>query len=216
MCSLSSVQLHCLHFRLIICFRYFRTNNIEWAIFFSDLFFSISWSFHCEISELMIDTQGSEWSKDGEMKIDKCVWAEEAALIALYRENQIAQVSVLCWRRTCLRKPHHYNSNIAILNRLALVHYKFIWSSAHLVRLKHDSSSSLSRTTAMFHLCYSSIELQQSGQCCCWHSLSISMALQQQTWEDTKKQNCLNPIDCIVIVNVVAQLLDRFALVLHT
>lgn len=85
MCIISTASLFTL--KLIILFQIFQ-NKQHWmgyVILWS--FFSISWSFHCEISELMIDTQGSEWSKDGEMKIDKCVWAEEAALIALYREN---------------------------------------------------------------------------------------------------------------------------------
>jgi len=97
------------------------------------------------------------------MKKDKCgllkaVCAEEATLI----DAQLAKVSCLLpchWIRNCLRNPHLYNSNVAILNWLALVHYKFIWSRSHLVRLKHDSSS-LSRTTAMFHLCYLPNELQ--------------------------------------------------------
>lgn len=67
---------------------------------------------------------------------------------------------------------------VAISNRLGLAHYKFIWSRAHLV------SSSLSRTTQPCSTCVTRL-LNFSGHpwrgccCCCWHSLSISMAIQQ-------------------------------------
>lgn len=130
----------------------------------------------------MIDTQGSEWrSKDGEMKIDKyalllSVCAEEAALTALYGKTQIAQVSVLrcpCnWRRNCLRKQYLYNSSLRC-------HFKQTGTGTLLIYLEQSSFSQtetrfqrkpVQNHTAMFHLCYSAIELQ-------WTSMSRMLLL---------------------------------------
>lgn len=132
-------------------------------------FFAISCSFHCEIAELMIDTQGSEWrSKDGEMKIDKCALLLTVcghSYSFIWKNTQIAQVSVLCclchWRRNCLRKLHLYNSSLRC-------HFKQTGPGTLQIYLEQSSFSQpetrfqlkpVQNHTAMFRLYYSAIEL---------------------------------------------------------
>lgn len=107
-------------------------------------------------------------SKDIEMKIDKCALlldAEEATLTALYRKTH----RLLCcyWIRNCFRKPHLYNSSLHC-------HFKQTGAGSLQIYLEQSSFSQtetrfqlkpVQNHTAMFHLCYSAIELQ-------WTSMS--------------------------------------------